>query len=65
MLKAIRKSLFNTTVVMTPFLLSACGEDPNTPQKFEILLLPALFFTVSLAHNWLKSRSPSNPHAAA
>ncbi len=56
MLKAIRKSLFNTTIVMTPFLLSACGDDNNT-QKFEIaVVLPLLFFTVSLGHQMAKTR---------
>jgi len=56
MLKAIRKSLFNTIIAMTPLLLSACGDD-NETQKFEIaVVLPLLFFTVSLAHQMLKAR---------
>ena len=57
MLKAIRKSLFNTTVAMTPLLLTACGGDDTDTQKFEVtVLLPLLFFTVSLAHQTLKTR---------
>ena len=56
MLKAIRSSLFNTTIAMTPLLLSACGDD-NSNQKFEIaIILPLLFFTVSLAHQMTKPR---------
>lgn len=57
MLHTLRNSLKATAMAATPFLLAACGEDTNSPQqKFEILWLPLLFFTVSLAHDWLKER---------
>ena len=59
MLKSFRDSLLTTAMAMTPFLLTACGGDDstNTNQKFEIVLLPLLFFTVSVGHNWFKTRS--------
>jgi hypothetical protein len=58
MLKSFRDSLITSAMFMTPFLLCACGNDPNDQgkQKFEMVLLPLLFFTVSLAHNWAKTR---------
>jgi hypothetical protein len=64
MLKSFLNSLLTTATAMTPFLLSACGDDStNSPQKFEIVAIPLLFFTVSLAHSWLKSRQPSAQQA--
>jgi hypothetical protein len=57
MLRSLRNSLYTTAVMATPFLLSACGDDSNSPQqKFEIVLLPLLFFTVSLAQGYLQER---------
>lgn len=58
MLKSFRDSLLTTAMAMTPFLLSACGDDPdpNSKQKFEMVLIPLLFCTVSLVHSSLKSR---------
>jgi len=64
MLKSFRDSLLTTAMAMTPFLLTACGDEgENSPQKFEIVLLPLLFFTVSLAHSALKSRRPASQQA--
>ena len=59
MLKSFRDSLLTSAMAMTPFLLTACGGDDgtNTNQKFEIVLLPLLFFTVSVGHNWFKTRA--------
>lgn len=47
MLKSIRASLLNTALALTPFLLTACGDDPNTPQKFESVLIPVMFILVT------------------
>ena len=57
MLKSFRDSLLTTAMAMTPLLLTACGDSSNNPdQKFEIVAIPLLFCTVSLAHNWIKTR---------
>ena len=58
MLKSIRVSLLNTTLMLTPFLLSACGDDPNTQQKFETVLIPAMFILVT-AFTLLRKRPAS------
>ena len=64
MLKSIRDCLFTTAMAMTPFFVSACGDDTsNSPQKFEIVVIPLLFFTISLAHSWLKARQPETQQA--
>jgi hypothetical protein len=67
MLKSFRDSLLTTAMATTPFLLTACGGDDGTDtnQKFEMVLLPLLFFTVSLAHSWFKNRSLTIGRAAA
>jgi len=59
MLKSLRSSLMTTTMAMTPFLLTACGDDGKDGQtRFEIVILAALLCcTVSLAHGWLKSET--------
>ena len=64
MLKSFRDSLLTTAMAMTPFVLSGCGEDTNSgPQKFEIVAIPLLFFTISLGHSWLKNRRPATQQA--
>ena len=65
MLKSFRDSLLTTAMAMTPFLLTACGDDPNNKpiQKFEIVVLALLICTVSFAHNWFKARRTSNQPA--
>ncbi len=57
MLTSIRRSLSTTALAMTPFLLTACGDDGKDGQtRFEIVILAALLCcTVSLAKSWLKS----------
>jgi hypothetical protein len=57
MLKSIAIATQRAALASAPLLLSACGDDNNGPQKFEIVLIPLLFVTVSLAYDWLKSRS--------
>ena len=57
MLKSIATAARRAALASTPFLLSACGEDNNGPQKFEIVLIPLLFVTVSLAYDWLNDRT--------
>jgi len=59
MLKSIRSSLLTTAMAMTPFLLSACDDnpDPNPKTMLSLMLLPLLFFTISLASDQLKRRT--------
>jgi hypothetical protein len=57
MLKSIAIAAQRAALASAPCLLSACGDDGEGPQKFEIVLIPLLFVTVSLAYDWLKSRS--------
>lgn len=57
MLKSITNAVSRAALASAPFLLSACGDDNDGPQKFEIVLIPLLFVTVSLAYDWLKTRS--------
>ncbi|WP_029920668.1 hypothetical protein [Nevskia soli] len=63
MLKSFRDSLLTTAMAMTPFLLTACGDDKTNGQsKFEIVVLALLCCTVSLGHSWLKTRKiPAQP----
>ncbi len=67
MLASIRNSFYTTAVAMTPFLLTACGDDDKTKggTNFEILLLPALLFVVTMIHNWNKTRASGQPARAA
>ena len=65
MLKSFRDSLLTTAMAMTPFLLTACGDDTTNGQsKFEIVVLVLSCSTVSVAHSWLKSRKAATPLAA-
>jgi hypothetical protein len=67
MRESFRHKLLLTTMAATPFLLAACGDNTNTGGggKFEIVVLPALLCTVSLAHDWLRKRSAKNKLVAA
>jgi hypothetical protein len=68
MLASIRNSFYTTVILMTPFLLTACGDDDKTSggHKFEILLLPVMLFVISVIHNWNKTRSGgAAAHASA
>ena len=61
MLKSIATATRRAALASTPFLLSACGEDDGG-HKFVAVLVPLLFVTVSLAYDWLKTRSlPARP----
>ncbi len=61
MLKSIRRSVFHTIIATMPLLLTACGEGTNDgPPKKAMLILAALFMTVSLAHQQLKLRTNPN-----
>lgn len=58
MINSFRSSLSAATVAMTPFLLTACGDDGQNGQtKFEIVVLALLLCTISVAHSWLR-KSP-------
>jgi len=59
MLRSIRSSLLTTVVAITPFVLAACDDNPTPDPKdsLKLLLLPLLFFTVSLASAQLRRRA--------
>jgi hypothetical protein len=59
MLTSVRNHLMTTAMAMTPFLLSACGDEGNDPSgpNFEIVAIPVLLYTALLAHDWLRRRS--------
>ena len=58
MLASIRRSLSATFLAMSPFLLSACGDDTSNNKKVAVSLLFAAlaFCTVSLAASLGKVR---------
>lgn len=59
MLKSFYNRLTAIAVAMTPLLLSACDSSNNNnsgPTNFEIMLIPPLLYTASLAHSWLRRR---------
>lgn len=59
MIMSIRNRLMTTAMAMTPFLLSACGDENNNPSgpHFEIVAIPVLLYTALLAHDWLRQRT--------
>ncbi|MDR3418964.1 MAG: hypothetical protein P4L83_22540 [Nevskia sp.] len=57
MIKAIRKSLFFTVLVMTPFILSACNDNPNDPPKRVAAIVPfVVIFVVRVAVELSRTR---------
>jgi hypothetical protein len=58
MLTSLRRSLMNTAMVSLPLMLSACGggDDSNSPQRFEIVILSGLLMTIFVATELFKSR---------
>lgn len=49
----LKNSAYTALLATTPFLLSACNSPKDTTtQKMEIVLIPLLFMTVSLIHDW-------------
>jgi hypothetical protein len=60
MLKSFRNSVLSTATTIMPLLLTACGDDPDPPSKtslLALLMLPLLFFTVSLASEQIRQRA--------
>jgi hypothetical protein len=66
MLKSFRDTLLTTAMATTPFLLTACGDDPKSGQtKFEVVVLVLLCYTMSAARSWLKTRRIDTAQPAA
>lgn len=57
MLKSVRNACYSTTMVMTPFLLTACGGDDNGQhKKVAIAVVALLCFTFTLLGDQFKAR---------
>lgn len=58
MLKSFRRSLSTTSMVMAPFLLTACGDDGGDKKKAALVIpLMMLFFTVFLVKDLSRIRA--------
>jgi hypothetical protein len=63
MLKSIRNSLTTTVMAMTPFLLTACGDDPNNDHKSKTLVILGVL-AIAYTFTVLRNRVGGNRLAA-